>query len=375
MHKKTEQNNHSQHKNCDCNFCDQPNHDIFNSTHKTFPKTIDVYGIGNPLLDVLIKIDEKTISELGASRGGGVLVDEDTLGRIEFQINEKHVEQEKVLMLGGSVANTTAGVVMLGGKAGFCGKVGDDEYGELYINKTKECGVTTDIVISEGRTAQAITLITPDAERSFIVHLGVAGKLSHTDIIQDHIARAKFLHVSGYVLEPKESRKACIQAMEYAKLHGVKISIDLSEKNLVTRMKDALEWILKTYADIVFANEDEAKAFTGKDPEDALEELSNIVDIAIVKIGKEGSIIKTNKDKKKIRIKSFLVEAVDATGAGDMYAAGVLYGLSQEFDLKSSALIGSYAASKIVQIVGARLPEQMAKGLVNDIKTKKEIFI
>jgi sugar/nucleoside kinase (ribokinase family) len=185
------------------------------------------------------------------------------------------------------------------------------------------------------------------------VHLGAAINLQKENVFFDDLKNSRILHIEGYQLEDKNLREVSLQAMGFAKGHDVKISIDLADPGVVSRNKEELRRIVEKYADIVFANEDEAKAFTGKDGADALAEIGGMSGIAAVKIGKNGSLVKKGNDV--YRIEGVKANAVDTTGAGDMYAAGFLYGLSKGYDIKVCGSLGSYFAAKVVEQIGARL--------------------
>jgi len=310
-------------------------------------KEYDVYGIGSALMDFLIEADEELLKQFNLKKGNMHLIDE----KASIELLKKIKEYNMEIAPGGSSANTLAGIALLGGKVVFCGKVGDDEHGHMYEKKMAK-NIKSNISKTNVLTGHAITFITKDSERTFATHLGAALHLKKEDIIEEDIKKSKILHIEGYQLEDKGLREASLHAMEIAKKHDTKVSIDLADPGLVERNKEDLMNIVKKYADIVFANENEAKAFTGKDEEEALDEISKMVDIAIVKIGEKGSFIKKDKI---IRIPGFKVKAVDTTGAGDMFAAGFLYGLCKDYDLEKCGKIGAYVAAKVVEKIGARL--------------------
>jgi len=192
--------------------------------------------------------------------------------------------------------------------------------------------------------------------------------LEDNEINEADIIEAKFLHLTGYVLDGEQTRKAALQALDIAKNNNVKVCLDLADTNVVKRKREILESIIKEYVDILIANENEARAFTGEEPEKAIDKLSKITDIAIIKIGEKGSLIKSKG--KLIRIAGFKVNAIDTTGAGDIYTAGFLYGLLNNLDLETSGKIASFIASKVVQVRGARL-DRMPIEEINRIKNDR----
>ncbi|MHA1168942.1 MAG: adenosine kinase [Candidatus Hodarchaeales archaeon] len=310
----------------------------------------DVFGLGNALMDLLIEVSDVQLSEIinrfDLKKGEIRLFDENTIKGIVEEIKKFNV----TISPGGSCANTMHGIEILGGKAAFCGKVGRDEYGDLYEKKME---TVTALARSDKMTGLAITFISPDGERTFADHLGAAISLQEEDLDQDLLEKCEILHLTGYLLEEKNLRALATKAMNLAKESGKRVSIDLGDPGLVMRNKNVITGILEQYADIVFANEDEAKALTGLPEIEALSSFSEMADIAIVKLGENGSYIQHGK--KVERISGYPVKAVDTTGAGDMFAAGVLYGISKNHSLRVSGHLGSYYAAKVVQQVTARL--------------------
>lgn len=317
-------------------------------------------------MDILIEIEEEFLKELNLAKGNMHLLNEEEIKKLEKRLEKNNIR----LSPGGSEANTLAALSMLGHRVVYFGKVGKDAHGNHYHNKLIEDGIMSKIIKVDGITGRAITFITPDSERTFATHLGVATLLEDNEINEADITQAKFLHITGYVLDGETTRKAAMQAMNIAKNNNIKICLDLADVNIVKRNKDLLKQLAEEYVDILIANENEAKAFTGKEPEQAINALSKISDIAIVKLGEKGSIIKSLKNKENIiRIPGFKVNAVDTTGAGDTYTAGFLYGLLNNLDLETSGRIASFIASKVVAVKGARLDKMP----VEDIEKLKRL--
>ncbi len=308
----------------------------------------DVAGIGSALLDLTVEADEEVLSRFDLKKGEMHLIDGEMSRKIVNFLSKYPMEKTP----GGSSANTLAGIATLGGSSVFFGKVGNDEHGDLYVRETEKSGVLAKIGRSDHITGHAITLITPDRERTFAVNLGAALRFDRSDIDDDYIKKSRILHFEGYLFELEHIRKACFHAIEVAKKNNVLVSIDLSDPALIGRIHDTFIRVVKEDADIVFVNEDEARAFTGLEEEDALNDLGEPGKLAIVKLGPAGSIIKS--DGLLYRIPVFPTELVNTNGAGDVYAAGVLYGLSRGFTPEKAARLGSYASSLVVAQVGAR---------------------
>ncbi|HPI23558.1 MAG TPA: adenosine kinase [Spirochaetota bacterium] len=316
-------------------------------------KSIDVAGIGSALVDFTVSVDDATLARLGLEKGRMQLVDAAQSAKILAALAGLPLSRTP----GGSAANTMAGVAALGGASFFMGTIGADEYGEFYIEATERAGVRTGIDRLDHMTGHAITFITPDSERTFATHLGASLFLTRRDIDAAAIAKSSVLHIEGYLLESEGQKDACLYAMQRAREAGTLVSLDLSDSSLIGRNLDSFRALVREHADIVFVNEDEAQAFTGESPERALEAIAAMCRIAVVKIGAEGSLVK--HDGAVHRIPSFKTNVANTNGAGDMYAAGLLYGITHGYSVDKAGLIGSYASSLVVASHGARLSEKL----------------
>lgn len=310
----------------------------------------DVYCIGNPLVDVVVKISHEEVGELKLKKGAMRLISVSDLNKINKKIKDK----DKTTGPAGSCANTAMFLANLGCKAVFAGKIGNDANGFNYEEEIISAGVTSDLVKEEGVTGTCISYVTPDFERSMITCLAISKKFNVKDINKKNIINSKFLHIEGYQLDVPSQKKAIMHAMSIAKENGVKVSFDLADPLAVERHKSVLPKIIEM-SDIIFANEDEVKAFTGLNPEKGAEMINS--EIVVIKKGVKGSLIKNRN--KIIKIKSYNANAVDTTGAGDIYAAGFFYGLSKGHDIETAGKMGSYAAAKIVEQMGARFKYDM----------------
>jgi len=309
----------------------------------------DVTGIGSALLDLTVEVESEVIDELGLPRCGMQLIEADRSREIRDIISSYPME----VTPGGSAANTVAGVITLGGTGLFMGKVGADTDGDTYISETEKTGVVSGITRHDSATGHAITFITPDHERTFATHLGAALHFRDDDIDREAIMRSRILHIEGYLFESPELRRACMSAIKTAGENNTLVSVDLSDPGLIGRIHDTFVEVVRDHADIVFVNEEEALAFTGKSGEDALEILSGQCEFAAVKLGPAGSLISTGG--RVYRIMAAETEVVNTNGAGDMYAAGALYSISRGLGPEQAGTIASYAASRVVSRVGARV--------------------
>ncbi len=310
-----------------------------------------VLGIGNALVDVLIQIDNDTIlEELELPRGSMQLVDADRSARVI-----KACEQfEKSLASGGSAANTIAGLAGLGIQSSFIGKINDDEMGNVFKSDLEKINIKPQLKYSDTPSGTAATLISKDSERTFATYLGAAVELTAEDLTDKMFFGHDYFYIEGYLVQ---NHSMLEKAISLAKKHNQKVFLDLASYNVVEENIDFLKEIVKNYVDVIFANEEEAKAFTGKSPEEAIHELASLCEIAIVKIGKNGSLIKSGEKLHTIGI----IEAtsVDTTGAGDQYAAGFIFGLSHGLDLEKCGKIASIMSGKVIEHYGARiLPNQ-----------------
>jgi sugar/nucleoside kinase (ribokinase family) len=316
-------------------------------------KIYDVAGIGSPLVDYTIEVDDSILQKLQLSKGQMNLIDEDKSRDIFSALKNFRIDRTP----GGSSSNTLSGLSVFGGKGVLFGKVGNDADADFYISETEKSGVKSGLSHHNSMTGHAITFITPDSERPFATHLGAALQIRKNDISEVEVSSSRILHLEGYLFEMPEIREAAIHAMDIAKKNNVKISIDLADPGLIGRIPDILRTVVNDYADIVFANEFEANAMTGKDGEEALNVIAASCETAIVKLGAIGSLIKHNNVI--YRIPAYKADVINTNGAGDMYASGLLYGISRNIPMDKSGRIASYASSLVVAQTSTRLNKKI----------------
>jgi sugar/nucleoside kinase (ribokinase family) len=321
-----------------------------------------IIGIGNALVDNIVSIkDDTIIKQYNLPRGGMEMIDTETAK----SLHQTLANFSQTTASGGSTANTMHGVARLGGIVGYVGKIGKDSLGQFFRNDLKQSGIDAHLIETDTPTGIAITLMTPDSERTFATYLGAACELKSEDIQPEMFHGYDMVHVEGYLCFNTE---LTFKILDVVQKLGLKISMDLASYNLVELQLDFFKTVLKNYVDIIFANEDEARAFTGQaDPKKALEILAEYCEIAVVKIGAKGSLSKTGGEITEIP--AFNAKVVDTNGAGDIYAAGFLYGLSTGKSILESGKIGALLASKLVQVVGAKLSDNDWKSLLeNELK-------
>lgn len=308
-----------------------------------------VLGIGNALVDVMTLIDsDLTLEKFSLPKGSMQLVDAEKSALIKSET----INFKRNMTSGGSAANTIHGLAMLGMKAGFIGSVGYDNNGNFFENDMKNAGVETFLSRRHTITGTAVALISPDSERTFATHLGAAVELEADDLRADNFQTFNILYLEGYLIFNKPLvERACILAKE----NKMVIALDLASYNVVEARFNDFKEIIEKYIDIVFANEDEARAFTGLPPKEALNILSTLCDIAVIKTGSEGSMIRRGEEI--VNIGTIPVTCIDTTGAGDLYASGFLFGYANGLSLENCGISGSILAGHVIEIVGARMEE------------------
>jgi sugar/nucleoside kinase (ribokinase family) len=308
-----------------------------------------VLGMGNALVDIMTKLEsDDTLKQFNLPKGSMQLVD------FEFssKVNEGTNHLEKQIASGGSAANTIHGLAKLGIETGFIGKVGEDEFGRFFHDDMVESTITPLLLKSTTPTGKAMALISQDSERTFATYLGAAVELSPEDIIKEQFEGYDIFHIEGYLVQ---NHKLIKRAVKLAKEKGLTVTLDMASYNVVEENLEFLNEILVKYVDIVFANEEEAKSFTGKEPEEALFQFSELCDIAVVKTGKSGSLVKQGITDHKVT--AINVESIDTTGAGDLYASGFIYGMIKGYSLEKCGKLGSVLAGKTIEMIGPKMDE------------------
>jgi len=306
-----------------------------------------VLGIGNALVDIMTKLEsDELLNVFSLPKGSMQLVDNVSVKKV--MSGTEHLE--KKISSGGSAANTIHGLAKLNIETGFMGKVGDDEFGLFFENDLKKSGISPKLYKSNTNSGHAVALISPDSERTFATFLGAAVELSADDLSSSHFKDFDYFHIEGYLVQNHDLIE---KALKLAKENNLKISLDLASYNVVEENLEFLNSIVEKYVDIVFANEEEAKAFTGNEPVEALNTLAEKCEIAVVKIGSKGSLIKNGDDIFEIGIID--VNPKDTTGAGDLYASGFLFGLVKGFSLQRCGEIASILSGKVIEVIGAKM--------------------
>jgi len=309
-----------------------------------------ITGIGNTLVNLIINESDQFLEKLGKQKGGMDLVEDQESNDILAQTQTK-----PIIATGGSTCNTIVGAGKLGINAYFIGNRGDDSFGEAFEKQLIDSNVGPILSTGQLSTGRVLSIVTPDAQRSMFTYLGASTELDPESIKPEIFKNADIIMVEGYLLF---NDGLIMPALKAAKETKALIALDLSSFEVVNATKTILKTIIKEYVDILIANEEEAKAYTGFDDElKAVEALSKNVSYAVLKVGAEGSYI--SHKEKVIHIEPVRGNPpIDTTGAGDLWAAGFLYGLANGLSLEKSGQIASACGYEVCQVMGAQLSDE-----------------
>lgn len=320
---------------------------------------LDVYALGNALVDVRVRIEDSLLAELGLEKGSRYLVEhgrqEEILQRLlgSDSLDSARKTGKLQTAAGGSAANTMYGISQLGGRAGFCGKVANDELGTLYAEHMRQSGVVFNEKPGRGMTGACLVLISDDAQRTMLTCLGVSGRIDYEDIDKELLKHSSYIYLEGYLLESERAARTMLRTVALAKENGVKIALTASDPGCVDRHRNLLVPLIRNDVDLLFANAREARALSGADTnEAAFQKLSGWCEIVAVTDGEHGSLVSFNGEITKIP--PHRVSAIDTTGAGDAYAAGLFYGITQGRTIEESGTIASLFSAGIAAQIGPR---------------------
>jgi sugar/nucleoside kinase (ribokinase family) len=340
-----------------------------------------VFGIGNPLIDVVIQANDADLAALDLDKGIMHLVTEER----QREILDHFADTPRVYRPGGSAPNTLIAMAGLGVPAVICGKIGDDEFGRTYNEQVEAYGITSRLVMGDGATGSSIILVTPDGERTMNTHLGMCQEFGVADLDEELLATADYLYFTGYMWDTEVQKAAIRRALEVAHREGVTVAFDLADPFAVERYREDFLQLLAHDVDIVFANRTEGRILygeaegsvgetgtpaeagqlpaeqllTGQFPAETLaRELGRHVRIAALKVGKDGSLIAEGDgaggESVVTPVPGRPIAAIDSTGAGDMFAAGFLAGLTRGWTAVRAARAAGWLAEEIIQQVGAQ---------------------
>lgn len=321
--------------------------------------SLDVVGIGNAIVDVITRADEAFLADAGLAKGAMTLIDEATAQAL-YQRMPPGIECS-----GGSVANSIAGLATLGAATAFIGKVKNDQLGNVFSHDIQSLGVTfrTPPATDGPETARCLILVTPDAQRTMATYLGASIALGPEDIDRSLIKAAKVTYLEGYLWDPPRAKEAFLAAMDIAHAAGNRVAFSLSDPFCVDRYREDFRALAERHIDILFANEAELMSLYEVDSfDEGLQAVRAFCDIAVLTRSAKGAVIVT-KNELHVIDAAPCAEVIDTTGAGDLYAAGFLYGLTRGLDLGECGRIGAIAAAEVIGHYGAR-PEADLKALI-----------
>jgi sugar/nucleoside kinase (ribokinase family) len=308
-----------------------------------------IVGVGSALIDILAHESEDFLVRTGAVKGGMSYVNKEFIDETLLLSS-----QPPILVPGGSACNTVVGVGKLGGEARFVGKCGCGTMGEFFVTDLKRQNVEPLLLYSDSPTGRVLAIITPDAQRSMFTFLGASAEIIPQDITKACFSNAAIVHIEGYLLFNPE---LIIKVLKTAKSSGAMISLDLASFNVVRKSRRQLRHLVKSFVDILIANEDEARAYTGeKDEIRAIRNMAADAEIAVLKVGERGSFIACRDQIIPIQPKTG-GPIIDSTGAGDLWAAGFLFGLVSGYALEQCGELGSACGYEVCRVVGASISD------------------
>ncbi len=318
-----------------------------------------ILGMGNALVDILVKInDDQLLEKYELPKGSMQLVDKEKSQQLINALS--HLKYE--IASGGSAANTINGLANLDIPCGYIGKIHEDKFGKIFSDDMTSKGIEAILFNGSQDTGIATTLISQDSQRTFATFLGSAVEMTPEDLKEEYFAGYDYFHIEGYLVQNHELIEA---AVKLAKKSGLKVSIDMASYNVVEDNLEFLKKLVSEYVDIVFANEEESKSFTGKEPETALIDIAEMCNISVVKVGAQGSMVMTKNEKVSVGV--IKANPIDTTGAGDLYAAGFLYGLANELSLEKCAKLGSLLGGNVIEVIGPKMDDARWVGIKSGV--------
>ncbi len=312
--------------------------------------SLDVVGIGNAIVDVISHAEDSFLDQHALAKGAMTLINAEQSDALYGAMGVG------VEVSGGSAANTMVGLALMGGAAGYVGKVADDTLGEVFRHDIAAAGVQFKTALSSDSapTARCLILVTEDAQRTMNTYLGACVELGPDDIDEDAIADAQVIYMEGYLWDPPGAKEAFRKAQKIASAHGRRVSLSLSDSFCVDRYRDEFRDLVENHVDILFANEDEILSlYQLTDFDAALQLVGSHCEIAALTRSEQGSVVVGRREVHVIDAAP-VARLVDTTGAGDLYAAGFLYGITQNFDLARCGRLGALAAAEIISHFGAK---------------------
>lgn len=313
-----------------------------------------VLSVGEPMIDLIYHVEEELLASLKIEKGGSLKQDYPSFLALQALL----APREPKMIPGGSSANTLKGLARLGHRCRYMGKIGSDALGQLFLSSLHHYQISPHLLTSPTHTTQVLSLVTPDGHRTMRCCFGASNELMEGELTIADFEGVQHVHIEGYMLYYE---KVILRILQLAKLVGAKVSLDLASFEVVNRFRATLPHLLQTYVDIVFANEDEAKALTGLNPQDACWELQTICPIAVVLVGENGCWVGSKGTVFQAHTPE--VEVIDTTGAGDLFASGFLHGYLSGYPLEVCAHFGNLTGSTSVTVDGAEIPDEKWESL------------
>ncbi len=325
-----------------------------------------VYGIGNPLIDLIFKVEDAELLALELNKGIMHLVDEAQRHKIlDFLQGRAHTRSP-----GGDVPNTLINLALLGNKVCLGGKVGDDEYGQSYQAQLSDCRVLSRLSLMDGKTGSSLILVSPDGERTMLTYLGVCQEFSASDLDQNCLQTSDIVYFTGYMWDSVKQKAAVREAIRLCEHHDKTLAFDLADPFAVRRNRDDFLNLITDHVDILFANAEEVRILCNQTKlEDCAKQLAELTSVVVIKDGANGCVLA--RGDLLLKVEAFTVQAVDTTGAGDTFASGFIHGILQasqagdkvllgldQAKLRRSAIIASYLASRVISRAGSQLTAQ-----------------
>ena len=315
----------------------------------------DVFGVGNALVDVQARVEDSVLTDLDVDKGIMTLVDDERQSTVLKSLHGLPLNR----CAGGSAANTIVALAEFGGSASFVGKVGNDETGEFFLKDLRDLGIAVEVAPASAPTGTCAVLITEDAQRTMLTNLGASATLTADDIDEAYIKDAQYVYIEGYLLTGEGTKAAAYRAMDIAKANNVKIAFTASDPFLVNMIRDEIWDLITGPVDLFFCNEEEAKSLTGEsDSMACAAKIHEHCENVALTLGEKGSLVMHGGEA--FPIEGCSVKAIDTTGAGDMYAGALLYGITNGMTWQQAGHVASHAAARVVSQLGARLEKKFS---------------
>ena len=329
-------------------------------------KDFDVYALGNALVDIEYHVEPKQLASMGIEKGVMTLIDEHQHNHLVNYLGDSH---EK-MACGGSAANTMIAIAQMGGQGFFSCRVADDMAGQFYVDDLRKSGIQTNARLVEdegGLSGKCLVIVTPDADRTMNTFLGASADLDESFVSEQAISESEYVYLEGYLVTADNSRKAVLKARQYARKHGSKIALTLSDPNMMKFFRDGMLEMIGDGVDLLFANEEEAfELAQSSDIGETIEALKPLARTFAITRGKEGAVLFDGEQL--IHIDPFPVKAIDTLGAGDMFAGAFLYGITHAMDYRQAGILASMTSSQIVTRFGPRLSTQQTLDILRQFK-------